>query len=322
MLARLAVLATVVVAALSGNPAMAQQDLDRIAAVVNDEVITIKDVEQRVRMAMALSNLPDSADARRRVLPQVVRKMIDERLQMQEAGRLKISLSPADVDNGLAAIEQQSRQPRGALVASLQRAGVDPSVVREQIRADLTWLRVATRVLQPTIRIGEEEVKDRLETISSRQGQPEYLPAEIFLPIENPAQEEEMQRLGERLLEQLRSGAPFAALARQFSRAPTAGNGGAMGWVSGDMIDEDLFNVIKDMSPNQVSQLIRGGDGFRIVALVDRRIAGAKADPAHSTVTLSQILLPVPPDGPPRQSLMARASEVTRGARSCDELEA
>lgn len=325
MLARIAIRAAFALALLAGFPALAQgvpQDLDRIAAVINDEAVSIKDVEQRVRMAIALSNLPDNQDTRRRLVPQVVRKIIDERLQLQEANRLKISLSPAEIDNGIANIEQQNRQPRGTLIPSLQRAGVEASTAREQIRADLTWVRVATRVLQPNIRIGQEEVQDRLETVKQRQGQPEYLVSEIFLPIDGAGQEEEMQKLAERLIEQIRSGAQFGALARQFSRAPTAANGGSMGWLADDMLDEDLSKVLKNLNPGQISPVVRNGDGFHVLALADRRIAGAKADPANAIITYSQIVLPVPKDGPPRAALAARAMEITRPARSCDELEA
>lgn len=321
MFARIVFGTALALTALAGRPAGAQ-DVDRIAAVVNDDIITMQEVDQRVRMAMVLSNLPDGQDARRRIVPQVVRKMIDERLQMQEANRLKVSLSAADVEAGIANIEEQNRQPRGSLLAMLQRAGVDPAAARDQIRADMTWYRVVARQVQPNIRIGEEEVKDRLETIKARQGQPEYNLSEIFLPIDNPSQEDEMRRLAERLQEQLRAGAPFPALASQFSRSPTAANGGAMGWVSDDMLDEDVLKAVRDLQPGQVSPLIRSADGLRLVALADRRIAGSRVNPEDATVVLGQIVLPVPPDGPPKQQLAGRAAELTRNAKSCDELEA
>lgn len=89
------------------------QMLDRVVAVINDEAISYRDVEARVRLALVSSNIPDSQEARQRVVPQVLRKMIDERLQLQEAQRLSIVLSNADVDGAIATIEQQSRMPRG-----------------------------------------------------------------------------------------------------------------------------------------------------------------------------------------------------------------
>lgn len=320
MLARLALRAVLIALAAWAIPAQAQ--VDRIAAVVNDEVITIHDLEARLRMAMALSNIPDSPEARRRVVPQVLRKMIDEKLQLKEAERLKISMTTAEVDQGIAMIEQQNRQTRGTLMRGLQAAGVDASTVRDQVRADLLWLRVVGRVLRPQIKIGEEEVNDRLEAIKARQGQPEYNIAEIYLPVETPDQEPEMRQLADRLLEQLKAGAPFPALARQFSRAPTAATGGAMGWVAQGMIDEDLLVAVADMNPGQVSPVVRAADGFHIIALIDRRIAGATADPLNATVALARLVLPIPPGAPPKDQLLARARELTKGAKGCDDLDA
>lgn len=322
MIVRLAALAVMAISILGLPPIAHAQQVDRVAAIVNDEIITLRDVDNRLRMALVLSGLPDSPEGRQRALPQVVRKMIDERLQLQEADRLKIVMTAAEVEAGIANIEEQSRQPRGSLVATLTGAGVDAGSIRDQIRADLTWVRVASRVLSHSVRVGDEEVNDRLAMIKERQGQPEYLVAEIFLPIESAAQEAEMMRLADRLLEQLRAGAPFQALARQFSRAPTAANGGQMGWLAQGMADDDLITTLKGMTPGSVSQPIRAGDGLHILALMDRRIAGGSINPNDTSVTLTRIVLPVPKDGPPMEQLAARANELTRGAKSCDDLDA
>lgn len=323
MSARFAIRAALVLAlAIAPLADASAQEFDRVAAVVNDEAISLREVESRARVALLFSNIPDSPEARRRVLPQVIRKMIDERLQMQEAARLKISLSPADLDNGIALLEQQNRMPKGALLGSVRQAGIDPAVVREQLRADLTWLRVTARVLQAQIRIGDEEIGDRLETIKARQGRPEYLVAEIFLPVDSADQEDDVRKLGERLIEQVRAGTSFDALARQFSRSPTAANGGNMGWVSEGGLDDELYAIISTLAKGQVSPLNRTSGGFHILAAVDQRIAGTTANPEDAEVSLLQIVLPVLPKAPPKQQLMAQAAQLTGPARSCDELEA
>ncbi len=321
MLARLAASACLVLG-LAVAPAAQAQETDRIAAVVNDEIISLRELEGRLQMALALSGMPDSMEGRRRVAPQVLRKLIDERLQTQEANRLKISLSAAEVDNGVAMIEQQNGMPRGALSAGLKRAGLDPQLMRDQIKADLTWMRVTARTLQSQIRVGEEEVSDRLEALRERHGQPEYLLAEIQLPVDVPGQEDDARQTGERLLEQLRAGAPFAALARQFSRAPTAANGGTMGWLAQAALDEDLAEPVAQLSKGQVSPLIRTASGFTILQLVNSRVAGQVANPEDAEVTMSQIVLPVPKNSPPKPELMARAAQMAGGTRSCSDLEA
>lgn len=310
------------IGALCMAPSARAQEVDRIAAVVNDDIISVQELNTRARVALLFSNIPDSQESRRRVVPQVLRKMIDERLQMQEAGRLKLTLSAAEIDSGIAMIEQQNRMPKGALLSSLARQSIDGDIVREQIKADLTWLRVSGRTLQPQVKVGEEEVSDRLETIKERVGRPEFLASEIVLPVDNPAQEEEVKNLAERLQEQLRNGTPFAALARQFSRSPSAANGGSMGWVAEAALDEEMAAALSKLTKGEVSPAVRGASGFFILAKQDQRIAGQTINAEETIVVLSRMVLPIPPGSPPKETLLARAAELTRPSRSCDEFEA
>ncbi|MBR9973281.1 peptidylprolyl isomerase [Magnetospirillum sulfuroxidans] len=298
------------------------QMLDRVVAVVNDEAISFRDLDARMRLALVSSNIPDSQDSRKRMLPQVLRKMIDERLQLQEAQRLGIVLSNSDVDGAIAMVEQQSRMPRGALLANLGRQGVDPTRVRDQIRADLTWMRLVTRVVGPQIRIGDEEVNDRLQSISERQGLREVRAAEIFLPVESHEQEDETRQLGEKLLEGLHQGTPFASLARQFSRSPTSSNGGQLGWVSQGMVDEEVAAVLENLGHGQTSPLVRTATGYYLLTVLETRIVGQSVSAEDSTVTVSRLILPVPAGAPPKQELLERAFGLTRNAKSCAELDA
>jgi peptidyl-prolyl cis-trans isomerase SurA len=298
------------------------QMLDRVVAVINDEAISYRDVEARVRLALVSSNIPDSQEARQRVVPQVLRKMIDERLQVQEAQRLSIALSNADVDGAIATIEQQSRMPRGALLSNLARQGIDPARVREQIRADLTWMRLVTRVIAPQIRIGEEEVNDRLQSLAERQGLREVRAAEIFLPVESPEQEADSRAMGERLQEGLRQGTPFQSLARQFSRSPTSSNGGLLGWVSQGMVDDEVAAVLETLDRGQTSQLVRTSSGFYLLQVLETRIIGQSVNAEDSTVTVARMTLPVPAGAPPKAELMERAFALTRNAKSCTEFDA
>lgn len=309
---------------LAVQPSARAQDANRIAAVVNDEIISIRDLDERIRAALLFTNQPDSTENRRRVVAQVLHKMVDERLQMQEANRLKINLTSAEVDNGITMIERQNRMPSGALVATLRRANIDPDSIRSQIRADLTWMRVSSRVLQSQIRVGEEEINDRLETLQHRQGLPEYLAAEIFLPVDNPDQDENARHLGENLLAQLQAGTSFQALAQQFSRSPTAANGGMMGWISDGMADDELLAILAQLSKGQVSHLVRTGSGYYLLALVDQRIAGQSIDPENSQLTVDEMILPVPtgPNVPPKTVLMTKAAGLSSQARSCADFEA
>lgn len=327
MFARVALAATLLIGTVLWHQPASAQEMNRIAAVVNDEIISTQELIGRMRLAMLYSGIQDSQEARQRVAPQVLRKLIDEHLQMQEAARLKITLSSAEVDNGIAMIEQQNRMPKGSFLSMVGRSGLDPQLAKDQVKADLTWMRLTSRVLTSQARVGDQEVNDRLDMIKDRQGKPEYLLSEISLPVDSPEQEEQAKVLGERLLEQLRSGAPFPVLARQFSRSPTAANGGSLGWQSQSTLDSDLVGVVNQMSRGQVSGLVRTGAGFVILRMDEERIAGEVVDPANSTTTLTQLTLPEPKaaspkEAPPVQVLMARAAQLTQPMKSCPEFEA
>lgn len=320
MLVRLASLFCIALAAIL--PAQAQaQDMDRIAAVVNEDAISIKELAGRVHIALLLSNLPNNRENQARIAPQLLRKMIDERLQLQEGNRLKINVPSTDIDGAISNIEQQNNMPKGALVQALNRAAAQPELFKDQMRADMTWARVTTRVLSSQIRVAEDEINDRMENIRERQGQPEYLAHEIFLPVESASQDADMRGLGEKLIEQFRRGTPFTALARQFSRAPSAGQGGVLGWIHKGGIDDDIINVVSKMAKGEVSQVLAVNGGYQILFLADKRIAGQIINPDESVVSLVQIFLPVPPGAPPKDILQAKAEELTRNAKSCLELE-
>ncbi|CCG40273.1 Parvulin-like peptidyl-prolyl isomerase [Magnetospirillum molischianum DSM 120] len=305
---------------LSAVTPTAAEEVDRIAAVVNDDIISIRDLDARVRLALVVSNLPDSLENRRRLLPQVMRKMIDEHLQMQEAARVKIQVSSEELNRAIASIERQNRMKPGELLAQLGNAGVDTDAVREQIRADIAWMRVVGRLLQPTVRVGEEEITERLENIRQQIGHPEYMLAEIVLPVDTPVQEEEARRLGERLLDQIKAGAPFQALARQFSQSSSAANGGMLGWIGEASLDDDLRDPVGQLNKGQVSGLIRGSSGYSIVLVVDRRITGATAEP--DMMTLFRLVFPAPSGkAPPRDQMVAKATSMTATAKDCDTIE-
>ena len=311
MLARsVAVIVTCVMAWISAANA---QEVDRIAAVVNEEIISIHDLEARVKLALFMSGFPDNLDNRRRAVPQVLRKMVDERLQIQEATRVKVAVTAEEINRSFRGVEQQNRMPPGGLLAALTKAGVDPDAARDQVRADLSWLKVTSRVLQPSIKVGEEEITERLDGLRQQLGRPEYLLAEIFLNVDNPGQEEEARRMGDRLLDQLKAGAPFQALARQFSQTGTAPNGGMIGWTVDSNLDDEIKTAVSTMEKGSVSSLIRTPGGFTIIAVVDKRVSG-EGLAKDETLTVSQILFPHPvagPSTPSREQLGAKAAELT-----------
>src|SRR5512134_1659221 len=126
------------------DPAAAQQRDQgrRIAAIVNRDAITLYDLEQRVRFMGLGARLPEAGEARQRLLNEVLRSMINERLQLQEAARERVDVTEKEVQDQLAQIEQRNRMPKGGLAAMLRQRNIDPRTFEDQVLAALAWNKV------------------------------------------------------------------------------------------------------------------------------------------------------------------------------------
>src|SRR5690606_32405585 len=160
-----------------------------IAAVVNDEVISSYDVQARLRLMLTVSNIPDSEESRRRLLPQVMRQLIDERLQLQEANRLNIAVTEEEIRGAVTTLERQNQLPPGGLEARLSQDGVPVGTLLEQLRANIAWSKIILRQVRPQVEVGEEEIDEYLAQVRARGGTTEFEAAEVFIPIESTAEE-------------------------------------------------------------------------------------------------------------------------------------
>ena len=298
-------------------PASAQSTL-RAAAVVNDEVISALDLEMRLRLVMLSSGMRNSQQARQRLTPQVLRTLIDERLQLQEAERLGVEVSDEEVQEAIGRIAQNNNMDAERFLGALERERVMPQSLRNQVRARLAWQKVVGQRLRSDVEIGEEEVDAVVERIRSNEGQTQIQVAEIFLAVDDPDQEDEVRGTARRLIQQLRNGANFAALARQFSQAATAAVGGDLGWIQPGRLPDELTSRLRDMQPGQIAGPVRTYSGYYIVQLRNRRTITS----GDLTLKLSQLYLSLPsnPDQQTVQELTATAEGYADRLNGCEEL--
>lgn len=306
--------------AAAGDPAVAGpvQQVERIAAVVNDEVISFSDLNARIDLVLLGASLPDTPEARQRVRPQVLRSMVEERLQSQEAKRLNITVSKDEMDKALGRLAEQNKLARADMEKLFASRGVPWSTLENQVRASLAWSKVVQRRLRSSVQIGDDEIDAVLERIKANAGKPEYLVAEIFLAVDSPDQDDEVLRLGERLVEQLSQGTPFVPVARQFSQAAGAAGGGDLGWVQAGQLPEELDGAIQQLRPGQISRPVRSATGYHILYLRDQRTV-ASGNIAEMKVALKQVVFPT--DGDPAAA-RSRVEEQTRNIRGCEAMDA
>jgi peptidyl-prolyl cis-trans isomerase SurA len=326
LLARLSLILTLLlvplVPMLTAGTARAQ-DVQRIAAIVNDEVISRYDVEQRVGLVITTSRLADTPDMRRRLRRRVLRSLIDESLQLQAAKRHSIRIGKSDLAQAYRYLEQQNKLPAGGLEQYLAAKRISKPALETQLRAEITWSKLVNRRLGRNVQIGDEEIDEVLARLQANAGRSEQQISEIFLPVDTPEQEEEVRRASSDLLHQLREGAAFTAMARQFSRGATAAQGGAVGWVQPGQLTANLDQAIAKLKSGALSEPIRATGGYYIIQLHERRKIAAAAK-ASEKLQLKQIILAVAEPAGEAEFMAGEelARTVADSAKSCGEVAA
>ncbi len=296
--------------AVPGAVPAAAQEMLRAAAVINDEVISVLDLDMRLRLAILATGQPDSAQLRKRMSPQIMRALIDERLQSQEAERLGITVSDERVDAAAEEIAQRNKLSYAEFIKIIEGRGIIPGAFREQVRGQLTWNDLVARRLRPSVEVSEDEVEEIVRRITASRGLKQRRVSEIFLAVDTALQADEILGNARRLVEQLRAGGSFTALARQFSEAASAARGGALGWIQEGQLPEELDAALAKMRPGTLSPPVRSLSGYHILLLRDERQASLGA----VTLRLKQVLFALPEGAgeDQMQALSARA-EAARG---------
>ncbi len=318
----LGVLATGALAALTAAPApAAAQQVQRIAAVVNDQVISLYDLMARLELAIRSSELPDTQETRQRLVPTVLQQLIDDRLKMQEAERLRITVTEEDLRGARSQIERNNKMPPGTLNRFLAQPGIDENSFNAQLRAEIAWIKVAQTHLRRTVSVEPEEIDAVLDSLRRTLGKPERLLAEIVLSVESPDQEDQVRSVAERLRSELLQGAPFQAVARQFSSAPTAGSGGDLGWVVEGALDPSIEAALEPLSAGQITAPIRTATGYHVMLLRERR--NLSNTPASEVpLTLAQLFMPLSgPAAVPAERRQEALSALSQGSATCADID-
>jgi len=293
----------------------------RIAAIVNDEVVSLNDLGNRLQLVMRSSGIEDTPQNRARISTQVLRSLIDEKLQMQEAKRLNITVTPEELEQAFGRIEQQNNMAKGALENFLHDSGIARSSLADQLTASIAWSKLVRNRLMQDVTISDEEVTEALNQLTQNADVPQNRVSEIFIAIDNPSQEEDAKRLADRLIDQIRGGANFGAVAQQFSQSPSAAVGGDIGWVTASQLAPELGAAVEKMKPGEMSYPVRTTGGYYLLYLLERRRLG-QPNPGDTMLSLVEVAFGLPPTATveDQQRLAAEAQQVSDSAKSCGEL--
>jgi peptidyl-prolyl cis-trans isomerase SurA len=298
-------------------------NMRRATALVNGEVITGTDVEQRAALLVAASEGAIPEDAMQQVRQQTLRRLIDETLQIQEAKAQEIIISREEINRRYAEVASQSFGPdTGKMDTYLASIGSSANSLKRQIEGEYAWRRLQQRMIAPFINVSEQEARELVERLEQSRGTEEYNIWEIYLSA-TPATREAVQQNALRIVEQLKQGGSFEAYARQFSDASTAVLGGDLGYVRLETLPAEMQTVARSMQAGQLVGPFEIPGGFEIMYLREKR-AILMANPRDAVLSLKQIGITFEP-GVTEAAAMGRIDEFTRtveAMRGCGDADA
>ena len=315
---------TTVDAATAAVPTPPSQEATRIVAVVNGEVITNIDVDNRTRLFALSTGLPMSPDVLDRLKSQITRQLIDERLRMQEVQKRKIVVPDKDIAQAIRDIEQHNGLPPGALRQKLAADGVSQRTLIDQIRTQLGWSQVLRQQLGDQAQVTDAQVAEQQKLEAQLVGKPEYRVGEIFIPVEDPANRADAERFAETVIAELRKGAAFPVVAAQFSQTQSALQGGELGWVQPNELDPEVAQLVQQMPIGAISNPVPVPGGFSIVTLQGKREVGHDMatilNMRETFLPFSTTLNPQEPTDQQKQTL-EKARAISASVHSCPQME-
>lgn len=313
----------VLVLGLSGSVASVAnaQFLQRILAIVNDDPISVYDLEQRVALVAITANIERTPENIKRLEQDVMRLLIDERLKLQEADRLNISIPGPAIDKALETLAQRNKMSLENMEPFFRDQGINLITLKEQIEAELAWNQVIRQQFTPLTSVSDTEINEAFERTMSQARKQRYQVSEVFLPIFSAAQEQETQNSAIQLVRQLRSGSSFAGIASQFSQTFSAANGGQLGWISKDELPANAAQVLETMAIGSISNPIRTPGGYYIIRLENIQ-AGLGPDSSKNQFHILQVFLSVPADASKeiRSARIQQAEQLRSEFRTCKRL--
>jgi peptidyl-prolyl cis-trans isomerase SurA len=247
-------IAAAVLAALPvGSIAIAQEAsaperlaLEGVAAIVNDRPISYSDVRQRARLLLlSLGGQQPTQEQIQQITGQALEQLIDEQLQLEKADEFELEIAPEEVNAAVDDMARQSGASGDQLKQQLLAAGVNPTSLEEQMRAEIAWNRVMSGLYGSRIRISDNQVDEQLSRVRNSLQQTQYRISEIFLYAPDPETQSQAMQAANSILEQLNQGADFRIAAQRISSAPTSATGGDMGWITTGDLDPVLAEAVE-----------------------------------------------------------------------------
>jgi peptidyl-prolyl cis-trans isomerase SurA len=269
--------------------APAFQLADGVLATVNDSIITGYDLRQRMLLLIAMTQVQPTPENLPAIQQQALNALIDERLQAQELAKFEeegLRITDEELDREIAAMAEEVGATPQAYLDFLAQGGIRPQTFREQLRTQIGWSQLVRGRFQTRARPSPAAVDAALRQIGEAATKKQYLIGEIYIEASRVGGQQAALNGANQLVAQMVQGAPFQAVAQQFSAAPSAARGGDAGWIVEGSVPPTLQQALDQLEVGQLSRPIPVEGGVYIIYMRDKR-DGSSA----SLVQLKQVMI-------------------------------
>ncbi len=247
---------------------------DFVVAKINNKAIASSEAIDRYRFVVLTAKLSVKEAEEQKILrEQIIDKMVDEELIRQDAKNLKIEAGEKEITDGIELIALQRKQTPAQFKALLQRNNLSFESYSKQVETEILWSKIIAEILRSKVKVSDVEVREFFEQHKLNSDVRKFLLAEVLIsPSENAAQ------LASKLAIELKSGADFKTIVKQFSSSVIGDGSGEIGWVAQTDLDSKIYVAISKLGKGDYSDSVYLADGYHIFKLIDSRVETKIAD--------------------------------------------
>ena len=261
----------------------------QIVAVVNDRIITMQDLNDRLRMLVRTNIADIPPEDLKRVKRDILLQMIDEKLQLEIIESAKIIINDEDVKSAIRYMEEQNHVESGSILRELKEKGVSDKTIKDHFGAKIGWSRLIS-YYRDTIEVGKKDLAEQEAKKDVKEKQ--FLLAELVFPFETLMDEDGAHEQAIQALSRIHQGDNFSQVAYEVSHSPSAATGGDIGWIQESQCEPAVRDVLRFLKPGELSRPIKTEKSYKVILLRNVMLPNNQAD----TLTARQLEIKFAPN--------------------------
>ena len=290
-----------------------------IVAIVNDDPITIMDLNSRIQLIIVSSNLPNNLKTRKSLNGQVIQSLINEKLQSQAAERLGIRVTDQEITNNITFIENNNNMENGKLIEALLMNGVPRPALPTRLKANIILEKLLQQVIRPKVLINNNEIKNEYNNYLSNEGKNEYKFSEITFNFNNLSKNTDIILIAKQIRKKIIEENNFDVIAKRINENGTGAYKKTSQWRLKNNIDSKTYDNIKNLKKNSISELLLLNTSVSIIRLDDKR-KFLIPDLSKTVEDISVLSFDLPINKNKTNSLLKEIKNKTINLKSCNEM--